>query len=318
MTRILFMGTPDFAVNSLKILHQIGCNLVAVVTQPDRPRGRGQKVSASPVKTAALELNLPVLQPQKIKEAGFSEQLRELKPDLIVVVAFGQILPRSILELPALGCINVHASLLPAYRGAAPIHWAILNGEKETGVTTMLMDQGLDTGDMLLKSKVEIAPTMNYGRLHDVLAPKGAELLAETVRLWPSGQLNPTKQDDLLATYAPLLKHEHEKINWNLAARQILNQIRGLDPWPGAYTDYRGSILKIREASVWPGEIPKTATNTPGRVVQIIRNRGFVVQAGDGSLLVSMVQPAGKTVMSAVNFMNGYSLEVDYVLGATS
>lgn len=311
--RIIFMGTPQFAVPSLEALHREGYQLCGVVTQPDRPRGRGQKISFSPVKETALALDLLVLQPEKVREAGFAESLQEMRPDLIVVAAFGQILPEQILSMPPLGCVNVHASLLPAYRGAAPIHWAILRGETETGITTMLMDRGLDTGAMLLQEKTTISPEMNYGTLHDRLAALGAKVLLETVPLWKEGKIMPLPQDDSQASYAPLLKREHEWLDWSRRARDVHNQIRGLDPWPGASTSYREAPLKIREAGIYRDTGAHCA---PGTVLQNIKGQGFVVQTGEGSVLVTAVQPVGKKTMTGDSFVNGYHLEVGYVFSA--
>jgi len=230
---IVFMGTPQFAVETLEQLIQAGHQILGVVTQPDRPKGRGSKLNPTPVKVKADEYGLPVYQPEKIRDPIFIQKLADLKPEVIVVVAYGQILPKEILELPPLGCINVHASLLPKYRGAAPIHWSIINGEKETGVTTMLMDQGLDTGNMLLKTSVEIGSSETTGELHDKLAVLGGQLLIETLSMMAKGEITPQAQDDGQATYAPLLNKEHELINWQKKAQDIQNLIRGMNPWPG-------------------------------------------------------------------------------------
>ncbi|MFZ5753759.1 MAG: methionyl-tRNA formyltransferase [Bacillota bacterium] len=312
--RIVFMGTPEFAVPSLKALYEAGHEIIAVITQPDRPRGRGQKLSLPPVKEAALALGLNIYQPHKIREQGFVEILEDLSPDLIVVVAFGQILPPNILSMPPYGCINVHASLLPAYRGPAPIHWAIMNGEKVTGITTMLMDTGLDTGDMLLKEEVPISPDMTTGELHDLLAQVGAGLLVKTIELWQDKKISPISQNGLAFSYAPLLKREHELIQWEKTAETIFNQIRGLEPWPGAYTMHKGSILKIRGAQIYHQTEQKAQ---PGTVLKIVKDRGFVVQTGEGSILVTKVQPFGKQTMAATSFCNGYHLEVGYVFGTS-
>lgn len=308
--RIVFMGTPDFAVPSLQAIYEEGYDIVTVITQPDRPRGRGQKLAYSPVKEKALELGLDLMQPLKVKDPAVIAELAKLQPDLIIVVAFGQILPKTLLELPKLGCINVHGSLLPAYRGAAPIQRAILNGQKETGITTMLMDVGLDTGDMLLKERVEIAPEMTFGQLHDVLAQTGASVLVDTVRLRKDNKIIPEPQDNALATYAAMLKREDELIHWEDGVEKIHNQVRGLDPWPGAYTLWEGQGLKIR------GSIIQNISSIgvePGTVTQFVKGQGFLVQCGQGSLLVTMVQPIGKKVMAADSFANGYRLEVGYV-----
>ncbi len=309
--KIVFMGTPEFAVPSLQALHKKGYEIIGVVTQPDRPKGRGQKMSATPVKEAALQLGLRIYQPVKIKDESFIKQLEDLQPDLICVVAFGQILSERILNLPPLGCINVHASLLPAYRGAAPIHWSILRGEKKTGITTMLMNAGMDTGDMLLQKDMKITPEMTSGQLHDELKEMGAQLLLDTIELWKKGELKPHVQDENLATYAPLLKREHELIDWREKAEKVNNKIRGLDPWPGAYTLYKNKTLKIREAKIYKVETTKGEVKA-GTVTKIVKGEGFVIQTGEGSLLITKVQPFGKKIMTADSFVNGHQLEVGY------
>ena len=308
-TKIVFMGTPEFAVPSLQALYAAGYSLAGVVTQPDRPQGRGQKLAASPVKEAALRLGLEVMQPDSIKDEEFIEKLETLQPHLLVVVAYGRILPARLLELPRLGCINVHASLLPLYRGADPIRWAIFNGESETGVTTMLMNSGLDSGDILLKEKVDIPEEMTYGELHDVLALKGAELLLETVKRWIRREIKPVSQEGLPASYAPLLKREHELIHWDDPVRKIYNQIRGLEPRPGAYTCCDGATLKIRAAKIYrtTGREEK-----PGTVLSHLKGEGIVIQTGQGSLLVTAVQPFGKNMMPADSFVNGYRIKAGY------
>ncbi|HWJ03432.1 MAG TPA: methionyl-tRNA formyltransferase, partial [Verrucomicrobiae bacterium] len=232
--RVVFMGTPDFSVPCLNALVEAGHEVMAVVTQPDRPRGRGQQMAHSPVKAAALSFGLKILQPSKVREADFIATLKELAPEVIVVVAFGQILPGEILDLPLKGCINVHASLLPKYRGAAPIHWAVIEGEKQTGVTTMYMDRGLDTGDMLLKGTVEIGESATVGEVHDKLADLGARVLIET--LANLDKIERLPQDHAASTYAPMLTREHEQINWGQDRGTVVNLIHGLNPWPGAYT----------------------------------------------------------------------------------
>lgn len=309
-TKIVFMGTPEFSVLSLRRLHEAGYEIAGVVTQPDRPKGRGHKLAATPVKEEAAKLGLNILQPARIKEEGFIDILAELKPDLIIVVAFGQILPRAVLKLPQFGCINVHASLLPQYRGAAPIHRAIINGETVTGITTMLMDEGLDTGDILLKERVVITPQMNFGKLHDLLAEKGAELLVKTLEIWLNNGIEPEKQENKAASYAAILKHEDELIDWENPAQAIYNQIRGLDPWPGAYTYFKDKPLKIRAAKL---SAKQNETVPSGTVLENVKGEGFAVQTGQGVIIVTKVQPFGKTVMPAESFINGYSLEKGYI-----
>lgn len=309
--RVIFMGTPDFAVPCLDILIKNKYDVVAVVTQPDRRRGRGQKVSFSPVKELALAHNLLVMQPERIKSPEFIEQITVLKPDLIVVVAFGQFLPKSLLELPPLGCINVHASLLPGYRGAAPIHWAIMNGEKVTGVTTMYMDIGMDTGDMILKSEVNILPEETTGELHDKLQILGAELLLETVKQLETGTALRISQNQEEATYASLLTREHERIDWTQSAQTIHDMVRGLNPWPGAYCRYQDKIMKI-----WKTQIadPDFRTSCPGRVVKHT-DCGIVVETGRGTLLVTEIQPESKRRMGALECACGHCLAIGDILG---
>jgi len=309
--RVVFMGTPDFAVACLDMLVAKQYDVVAVVTQPDRPKGRGQKLGQSPVKEAALAYNLPVLQPNKVKEADFQTQLSLLKPDLIVVVAFGQLLPKTMLELPPLGCINVHASLLPAYRGAAPIHWAVVNGEQVTGVTTMYMDVGMDTGDMILKAEVPIAEDATTGMVHDALKEAGAIILGETIELITSNKVPRKVQQHECATYAPMLKREVEAIDWKKTSSHINNLVRGLNPWPGAYCCYQDKILKMWQTRVHDSE---GVGGMPGTIVEITTD-GFMIATGQGVLEVLEVQPASKRRMSAKEFVRGYGILVGDILG---
>ncbi|MDK2823511.1 MAG: methionyl-tRNA formyltransferase [Clostridia bacterium] len=309
---MVFMGTPQFAVASLEKVVQAGHQVVGVVTQPDRPKGRGKKLAPSPVKNRAMELGLDIYQPERVKEAQFVQVLKRLNPEVIVVVAYGQILSKEILNLPPLGCINVHASLLPKYRGAAPIHWAIINGETETGITTMLMDQGMDTGDMLLKAKVEIGQDTTTGELHDLLADLGGQVLLETLVKIANGEIKPEPQNNDQASYAPLLKKEHEKIEWNDSAKNIHNLVRGMNPWPGAYTFLRDTRIKIWQTLL--KEIKTLQDGRPGEILEISED-GIWVQTGNKPLLVSKLQPAGKNVMSARDFFNGYGISIGQFLG---
>lgn len=299
------MGTPDFAVPALQALYQEGHDIAGVITQPDRPAGRGRKVTASPVKVLAENLKLPVFQPLKVKEPDAIDLLRKLEPECIIVVAYGQILSKEILELPRYGCVNVHASLLPAYRGAAPIHWAVLNGELKTGVTTMLMNEGLDTGDMLLTAEYPISPEVTTGQVHDALADIGADILLKTIKGLKMGTVSPKPQPSDF-TYAPLLKREHEKIDWNWSAHKIHNRIRGLNPWPGAFAFFRNEQIKIwhsrRSAESLSGE--SFPEKKPGEIVSL-SEEGFMVQTGDGILEITELQPAGKKKMNAFDFFNG-------------
>ena len=301
--RTIFMGTPDFAVDCLRVMHE-KTDVIMVVTQPDRPKGRGQKLTASPVKLRALEYNLPIWQPEKIKTPDCVKKLQELKPDLIVVVAFGQILSQEILDIPTLGCVNVHASLLPGYRGAAPIHWAVINGERETGVTTMLMDAGLDTGDMLLKSRVEITPDMTTGELHDKLATMGSALLADTVDGLAAGTIKGEKQDDSLSNYASMLTKETARINWKKSAQEVHNLVRGLNSWPVAWT-----ILDGKNHKVWQTRVVEEMGGTPGEVVKITK-KSFIVATGDGAVEILEIQPPSKKRMAAGDFVRGNGVKI--------
>ncbi|RKO67293.1 methionyl-tRNA formyltransferase [Desulfofundulus salinus] len=311
--RVVFMGTPDFAVPALKGLVGAGYPVVGVVTQPDRPKGRGKKIQPSPVKQAALHMGLPVLQPVRVRDAAFVEQLKQLEPEVIVVAAFGQILPPSILHLPPRGCINIHASLLPRYRGAAPIHRAIMNGERETGVTIMLMDEGLDTGDILLQQAVAIGEADNAGAIHDRLAQLGAELLLQTLNLLKQGHLHACPQEDSLATYAPPLTREDEIIDWERPARDLYNQIRGLDPWPGARTWWGEQVLKVWRAVVKEEAVPKGVL--PGQV--IAADEEVVVATGRGCLSLQEVQLQGGRRLPVAEFLRGHPLAPGTVLSRT-
>lgn len=312
--RTVFMGSPDFAVASLKALEALpDVHLVGVVTQPDRPRGRGLQVQSSPVKEHALSAGLPVWQPEKVSEDRFWAGLAALRPDLIVVVAYGQKIASSMLSLPAKGCVNVHGSLLPKYRGAAPIHRAIMDGCRSTGVTTMYMDEGWDTGDMILAREVPIEPTDTVGLLHDRLAVAGGELLAETVIRIVQGTAPRVPQDHSEATYAPKLRPEEALIDWGRPADSVYNQIRGMNPWPVAGTIWRGSNLRVWAAKQW-NDAPR-GNFPPGSIVELIKGLGVLVRTGTGELLVTEVQPAGRNRMSAESFWRGHGLAPGQVLG---
>ena len=303
--KIVFMGTPDFAVPCLKTLNE-NYEVIAVITQPDRPKGRGQKLTPSPIKEYALEHNLTVLQPEKIKTSETEEQLKKLAPDLIVVVAFGQILSKAILDIPQLGCINVHASLLPKYRGAAPIHWSIINGETKTGITTMYMDVGLDTGDMILKEEVSISAKMNTGELHDTLMNIGAKTLLQTIKQIAEGSVVRNKQNDAKASYAPLLTKELERTNWLLPAQEIYNLVRGLNPWPVAFSIFKGKKLKIWQTKV----IDNVTIGEIGTVLSLTET-GFTVQTGKGILEILELQPESKRKMTAKDFVCGNQISIN-------
>ena len=310
--RIVFMGSPEFAVDSLKALVEASQHeVVAVITQPDRPKGRGQKVLMTAVKEYALTKNLPVLQPVKIRAQEFVEELKALEPELIVVVAFGQFLPKDILQMPKYGCINVHASLLPKYRGAAPIHYAIMNGETETGVTIMMMDIGMDTGAMLAKSVTQISDEMTMGILHDQLKTVGAKLLLDVVKGLEKGTIMPVPQNNDEATYASLLDKKIEKIEWNHTAQEIHNKVRGLNPWPGAH-----SVLPDgRNLKIWQTRVVEREYNgkKPGSIVEFTKD-GFIVVCGKDSLEVLEVQPESKKKMAADVFCNGYKIKLGELL----
>ena len=313
--RVVFMGTPAFAVPSLEALDNSDHEVVGVVTQPDRPKGRGQAVVPCPVKELALAMGLPVKQPEKIKSPEFLQQLSDWKPDVIAVTAFGRILPKAILDLPPMGCVNVHGSLLPAYRGAAPIQWALIHGDAETGITTMLMDEGMDTGAVLLQQTVPIEPEETFLELGARLAQVGGALLVETLTRLAEQSVVPRAQDHTRATLAPLLKKEDGVIDWTQSATEIANRIRGLSPWPGSYTFHREHRLII-----WKGRID--AQGAPGRsegrrpgTILAVGQKFFWVETGEGRLEVLEVQPANKKRMSVEQFLQGYSLRVHETLG---
>ncbi|HWI55223.1 MAG TPA: methionyl-tRNA formyltransferase [Desulfobacteria bacterium] len=318
--RILFMGTPEFAVRSLESLSKSQHEIIGVVTQPDRPKGRGQKLTPSPVKVAAEEAGIAVYQPEKIKTPEFVGQLKSLNPDLIVVVAFGQLLSKEILELPKNGCINVHASLLPKYRGAAPIHWAVINGETETGITIMQMDEGLDSGDSIISRAIAIKHEDTTGIIHDELAKLGAELLVEAVNLIDNGAIVKTPQDHEKATYAPLLTKATEKIDWSQTPRDVCNLVRGLNPWPGAYTIMGDKVLKIWlarpcEASEIAGLTPAISDIAAGEVAGRVPGTGFAVAARGGCVVVTDVQLQGSKKLKAEEFMRGHNINKGILLG---
>jgi methionyl-tRNA formyltransferase len=301
--RTVFMGTPDFALQTLQGLIDAGCNMVGVYTQPDRPKGRGKKLAPPPIKELAQEYEIPVYQPLKLRQPEAVAELEALAPDLIVVVAYGQILPKSVLEIPAHGCINVHASLLPKYRGAAPINKSIIDGETETGITTMYMDVGLDTGDMLVKKTLAIGPEETAGELHDRLASLGRETMEETLRQLCTDTLQREVQDDEQSTYASMMKKEDGRIDWSRSAQEVHNHVRGLDPWPGAYTTINGELLKLA------GTGPETEEgNQPGSVISADK-QGVCVACGSGSLRIKKLQLAGRKRLAAADFLRGCPLE---------
>lgn len=307
--RIVFMGTPDFSVPTLEALVEAGHEVVGVVTQPDKPKGRGKAVLMTPVKEKAMELSIPVYQPVKAREESFIETLRDINPDVCVVIAFGQILPKAILDIPRYGCVNIHASLLPGYRGAAPLQWVVLNGEKETGITTMMMDVGMDTGDMLEKVVVPIDRKETYGSIHDKLSVLGGELIVSTLAKIEDGTIISTPQKDEEATYTKKIVKSMGEIDWTMEAEVIERYIRGLNPWPSAYTSWNGKTLKIWDADVIAEEYPGVC----GEVVLVDKNL-ILVKTGKGALSLKSLQLEGKKRMDTDVFLRGYQIEKGTVL----
>ncbi|MGG3282640.1 methionyl-tRNA formyltransferase [Paenibacillus solani] len=310
---IVFMGTPAFAVPSLDMLLAEGYSIAAVVTQPDRPQGRKKVLTPTPVKEAALRHGIPVLQPQRLRSPEAVAELAEYKPDLIITAAYGQILPKSVLDMPTLGCLNVHGSLLPAYRGGAPIQRSIINGESVTGITLMYMAEGLDTGDMIAKAEVPIQDDDTAGTLFEKLSKVGAELLLRELPRLLQGKVEAEPQDESKATYAPNLTRDDEKIDWSRTSREIYNQIRGLVPYSGGFTLWNGDVFKVWEAAN-PGSVQASSSEEqPGTVLKL-DDKGIVVRTGDGTLTLLTVQPSGKKAMDAAQFVRGTSLTVGTVL----
>ena len=316
--RVVYMGTPDIAVTVLRAIIEKGHDVAAVVTQPDKPKGRGREIQFPPVKELAISCNIPVYQPQKIKNnPEIEETIRGLKPDIIVVAAYGQILPKSILEMAKYGCVNVHASLLPKYRGAAPIQWAIINGEKVTGVTTMMMDAGLDTGDMLEKEEVEITDLDTAETLHDKLAEAGGRLILATMEKLENGTAVRTKQKDEESTYAKILTKELGKIDFSKPAEEIERLIRGLNPWPSAYTTFNKKTLKIWKAAVMP-EADLSDINVKNLKygqVAVIAKDFFGVRTGKDILCIKELQLEGKKRMDTKAFLSGVKINNEDILG---
>ena len=300
--RVVFMGTPDIAATCLKKILGDGFQVVGVYTQPDRPKGRGMKLTASPVKEVALEAGIPVFQPEHFREEETVAQLRNLKPDICAVVAYGRILPQKVLDIPTLGCINIHASLLPKYRGSAPYQWAVLNGEKETGVTAMYLCREMDAGDMIDKAVTPIGENETAGALLDRLAVLGAELLSKTLTRFENGAVPAEKQDESQVSYAPMLDKSLCPIDWNKTARQIHDQVRGLQPWPVATMELKGETFKVHETRVVPGK------GTPGQILGLTKT-GLVIACGEGAVEVRTLQAPGGKRMNAPDYFRGHPLE---------
>jgi methionyl-tRNA formyltransferase len=313
--RVVFMGTPEFAVPTLEALCS-NHDVVAVITQPDRPAGRGKKLVAPPVKEVALTYSIPVYQFEKINSEEAKVVFNTLKPEVIVVVAYGQLLKPWLLELPKYGCLNVHASILPRWRGAAPIHWAVLSGDQESGVTIMQMDVGLDTGDMLLKKPVQITDTMTTGDLHDILKDEGAFGLIEVLEQLETGSIKPQKQDDAHSTYAKMLNREMAQIDWTRPVSEIFHAIRGFNPWPVAYTTLHGERIKCFKASIYrlEQELETSPTQKPGTILEI-KEEGLVVLTAQGCLLLEEIQPPNGKRMTIKSYLAGHTLSPGLVLG---
>ena len=300
--RIVFMGTPDFAVPSLQALAENGYEVAGVFTQPDKPKGRGNKLTPSPAKECAIRLGIPVFQPNRIRRDGV-EDLKSLAPDLCVTAAFGQILSQEILDIPKMGTVNVHASLLPRHRGSAPINWCILMGEEKTGITTMLTDKGIDTGDMLLQREMTILPEETAGELSSRLSKLGALTLLETLALLKAGNCPRIPQDHEAHTYEPMLKKEMGLIDWRKSAREIVNQVRGLTPWPGTYTPFPEGILKVAKVRAEEG-----LSGVPGQVLAADGKQGLIVAAGNSAVRILMLQAPGGKQMDARDYLRGHPL----------
>jgi len=307
--RIVFMGTPEIAVPSLDRLISDGHDLCAVVTQPDRPKGRGKKLAFSPVKEAAMRHELEILQPEKASQPDFLDRLRELNPDLIVVIAFGQILRKEVLDLPKYGCVNVHVSLLPKYRGAAPINWAIINGEEKTGVTTMFMDEGLDTGDIIKTREFRLDDEINAGQLHDIMMEEGADVLSQTVKAIEDGTAERIRQNDDESTYAPMMDRNLGHIDFKKSAVSIHNLVRGTVPWPGAWCESPYGKIKIWKTRIGQGQIDRE----PGTIVSVGK-QGIEVACGVGLILIEEIQMPNKKRMHVSEYIKGNTIEIGKIL----
>lgn len=308
--KVVFMGTPDIAVPCLQKLIDEGHEVAAVVTQPDKPKGRGKKLAMPPVKELAVKYDIPVLQPVRARDEEFVKSIKEINPDLIVVIAFGQILGKDLLEIPKYGCINVHVSLLPKYRGAAPINWVIINGEKKTGITTMYMDEGLDTGDIILSKEFDLDRYITAGELHDRMMVEGAEILKDTIDLIEKGEAKRTPQNHDEFSYAPIMDRNLGNIDFTKSAEEIHNLARGVNPWPGAYTFYNDVKMKIWKTDV----LNEKSSKEPGTVLSVDKN-GIKISTGDGILLVEEIQMPNKKRMPVSEYIKGNSIDTGAILG---
>lgn len=308
--RVLFMGTPDIATRCLQKLIDEKYDIIGVVTQPDKPQNRGKKLGMPPVKELALKYDIPVYQPIKARDEEFVATLKELNPDIIVVVAFGQILPKSILDIPKFGCINVHVSLLPKYRGAAPINWVIINGEEKTGVTTMYMDEGLDTGNMILTEEFDLDDEITAGELHDKMKDRGADVLIETLKQIEKGTAPRIPQNHEEFTYAPMMNKALGEINWSKSAREIHNLVRGVNPWPSAYTTYEESTMKVWKTEV----LNETSDKEPGTILKVDKD-GIRISTKDNVVLVKEIQMPGKKRVLVSEYIKGNNINTNIILG---
>lgn len=313
--KVVFMGTPDFSVGTLKAIVEAGHEVAAVVTQPDKPKGRGGAMSFSDVKQAAIELGLLVLQPKRARDEEFVNELRKINPDVIVVVAFGQILSKEILDMPKYGCVNVHASILPKYRGASPIQWAVIDGCEYSGVTTMMMNEGIDTGDILLVEKVKLDSKETGGSLFDKLSGVGADLLVKTLDELEKGTVKPVKQNETEATHVKMLDKSFGNIDFSMEAARIERLIRGLNPWPSAFTHFNGKLLKIWDADVCDDVVCESCESVVNGMITHVDNNSFIVKCGDNSLKINELQLEGKKRMKTQDFLRGNHINTGDILG---
>ena len=308
--RIVFMGTPDIAKGCLQKLIDEKLDVVGVVTQADKPIGRGKKMGMPPVKELALEHNIPVYQPIKARDEKFIDTLKEINPDLIIVVAYGQILPKALLDIPKFGCVNVHVSLLPKYRGAAPINWVIINGEEKTGVTTMYMDEGLDTGDIILQSEFALSDEITAGELHDIMMEQGGDILIETIDKIEKGCAPRTPQNHEESSYAPIMNKSLGKIDFNKSAKEVHNLVRGVNPWPSAYTTYEDKTMKVWKTKV----LNETSEKAPGTILKVDKD-GIRVSTKDNVLLIEEIQMPNKKRVEVCEYIKGNKIEENIILG---